>query len=751
MTGAPNSRFRAGTRETAPPGAPAAGEQRMGSDGSAEQALDLDQARRFLAALDPDAKHFVFQTATDAEPKPDPDPLARVLNLPPDNLKPLVARNAKGAAIWVAINETDGKGRRVENVTGVRAVFADMDGAPLAPVLSCTLEPHLVVETSPGKYHAYWFVRGLAVEQFAGVQRRVAKTFGADPMLDLPRVMRLPGFVHQKDPAAPFVARIVHERPGLPYKPADVLRTFPPLQEEERAASRPGNGRASEPLELPAEPPEPLAPGRLAELQEGHASLFDLARYDGHHSKRDMALTGLVARLGWPPADAWALIIATREGLKGKERHKAYRRDYVVRTIARAYEQASAAKPEGEGDGLERAVERLAKLSLGAYEHARLEEAGRFNVRASILDVLVKAKREASDQGTAGQGRRLELAEIEPWAEPVDGATLLDGLAAHLHRFVVLSDHAASALALWAVHSHAHAAAFYSPRLALTSPVMRCGKSSVLRWLARVVPRALATSNISAPALFRVIEAAYPTLLIDELDQVDPDKKVELVGIVNSSHCRLDACVIRTVAVGRDDHEPRAFSTWAPIALAAIGRLPPTWMDRSVEVRMSRKLPGDRTEDMRLDRDQGFAELRRKCARWAADHLEDLRGADPEMPAGLNDRQKDNWRLMSAIAAVAGGQWPVRAKAAAIALSAPDDDADARGIQALADIRQVFEDRGEPESLNSDTIVSALVEMEGRPWAEYRRDGKPITKHALARLLKPFGIWPGNLRAGCTS
>jgi hypothetical protein len=79
---------------------------------------------------------------------------------------------------------------------------------------------------------AYWLVDGLAREQFEGVQRRIAKTFGdADSIIDLCRVMRVPGFWHQKDPARPFQVRIVHEDARLAYKPAEILRTFPPLSD----------------------------------------------------------------------------------------------------------------------------------------------------------------------------------------------------------------------------------------------------------------------------------------------------------------------------------------------------------------------------------------------------------------------------------------------------------------------------------------------------------------------------------------
>jgi hypothetical protein len=155
------------------------------SKGSVEERSlvpDLDQARRFLTLLDEDADRFTFQTATDAVPadKPKPDPLARHLNLPPDDLTALARRNAEHrAAVWVCINETDGRGRKRENVTRVRAVFLDGDGqVTLDRLRGFALEPHIVVESSPGHYQAYWLVDGLVREQFEGVQRRIAKTFG---------------------------------------------------------------------------------------------------------------------------------------------------------------------------------------------------------------------------------------------------------------------------------------------------------------------------------------------------------------------------------------------------------------------------------------------------------------------------------------------------------------------------------------------------------------------------------------------
>src|SRR5918996_4282640 len=226
---------------------------------------DLDQARRFLTLLDEDAAKFTFQMATDAKPadKPRPDPLARHVNLSPDNLRALARHNAQfRAAVWVCINETDGRGRKRENVTRVRAVFLDGDGqVTLDQLLGFALEPHIVVESSPGHYQAFWLVDGLAREQFEGVQRRVAKTFGdADSIVDLCRVMRVPGFWHQKDPARPFQVRIVHEHARLPYRPADILRTFPPLSDGPKPNGHDTN--ASGPG-LPPMPPDPLDDTRL--------------------------------------------------------------------------------------------------------------------------------------------------------------------------------------------------------------------------------------------------------------------------------------------------------------------------------------------------------------------------------------------------------------------------------------------------------------------------------------------------------
>jgi hypothetical protein len=120
-------------------------------------------------------------------------------------------------------------------VARVRACFADLDGAPLEPVLKCALAPAVVVQTSPGRFHAYWPVdnrQPVTLAQFPGVQRAIAAAFGGDTsVVDLPRVMRLPGFAHRKNPERPHrVSMLPPPAQGRPRTAVEMLAAFPPPQ-----------------------------------------------------------------------------------------------------------------------------------------------------------------------------------------------------------------------------------------------------------------------------------------------------------------------------------------------------------------------------------------------------------------------------------------------------------------------------------------------------------------------------------------
>lgn len=301
---------------------------------------------------------------------------------------------------------------------------------------------------------------------------------------------------------------------------------------------------------------------------------------------------------------------------------------------------------------------------------------------------------------------------------------------------------AATAAALWAVHTHAHGIAHFSPILALTSPEKRCGKTTTLSLLRRLCRRPLPASNISSAALFRTTELHAPTLLIDEADTFLKQNE-ELRGILNSGHAPDQAYIIRLVG---DDHEPRRFRTWAPKAIALIGKLPATLADRSIVIQLRRKLPDENIVRLR-DADSARIEaLTRMMARWVQDNLASLKGARPEAPKELHDRAADNWDPLLAIAEVAGGDWLAQAKVAALGLVDSDQDNEVHGVQMLRDIRGLFEAQGR-DRFHTDELLPLLVALEGRRWAEWPR-GKFLTANSLAKLLNPYGIKSRQLRIG---
>lgn len=391
----------------------------------------------------------------------------------------------------------------------------------------------------------------------------------------------------------------------------------------------------------------------------------------------------------------------------------------------------------------ENLCQELARLSSVQYDRRREEVSEDLGIRVSTLDAVVAKLRGTPSDETSGTAVTFD--DPDPWPESVSGDALLEEIAKTFARFVVLPSHGADVLTLWTLHSYTHEAAAVSPLLALTSPEKRCGKTSVLGLLSGLACRALSASNISPSAFFRVTEKFHPTLLIDEADTFLKENE-EARGIVNSGHTRATAFVIRNVSIG-DDFDPRRFCTWGPKSIALIGTLHPTLGDRSITISMRRRRKDEPVERLRLDvLTDDLQSLRRKCLRWASDHLNDLKKCDPAIPSELHDRAADNWRPLLAIADLAGGPWPQRAREAALALSNGEDRTEAAGVLLLSDLRDLFQEK-QADRLTSAEIVERLITLEDRPWPEWYH-GKPLTVRQLARLLRPFGVAPQTVRFG---
>ena len=202
--------------------------------------IHFEQARDFLAALAPGETRFTFQTFDDSEAKR-PE-LARVIHGSlAEHFPQLAHLSALSAGVFVTVNRTDLKGRRKENIVSARALFADLDGAPLSALERFGLPPHIIVVSSPWRFHPYWRVKGIEIAEFTGLQNRLAAFLGGDPSVcDSPRVMRLPGFLHQKDPANPHVVWFQARDHSGPYEADSFLAA---LLAAERNGAREGKDR----------------------------------------------------------------------------------------------------------------------------------------------------------------------------------------------------------------------------------------------------------------------------------------------------------------------------------------------------------------------------------------------------------------------------------------------------------------------------------------------------------------------------
>ena len=328
-----------------------------------------------------------------------------------------------------------------------------------------------------------------------------------------------------------------------------------------------------------------------------------------------------------------------------------------------------------------------------------------------------------------------------PWDGPIDGAEILDDIAALLERFVVLPGEALLAVALWTLFTWTAESFQVSPLLAVVSPIKRCGKTTLMAVLTGLSREAIPASNMTPAAMFRVIEERHPTLIIDEADTW-LGLRSETRGIINSGHSRSLAYVMRTERSGAS----RRFSTFAPKAIAAIGSLPSTIADRSIIIPLSRKPTSQHVERLRLSRPPAEAELiRQRATAWAGEHAEALRAADPSPVKGINDRAQDNWEPLLAIADACGGKWPEAARGAAAVLSVTRDEPEL-GVMLLVDIHEIFARNGNPPYLYTRVLLEGLHSLEERPWGEVHR-GKPLNAHGLALHLAKFEVHPTNFSA----
>ena len=342
----------------------------------------------------------------------------------------------------------------------------------------------------------------------------------------------------------------------------------------------------------------------------------------------------------------------------------------------------------------------------------------------------------------AGVMEDAAIHETEPWPEVVDIAELLEELRTKIARYVVIAPHQMTASVLWAAHCwlYDHGVPTHSPMLAMTSAEPDSGKTTVISVVGHATPRFKLGVEMTGPTLYRYVDRFKPTMMLDEGDDLFR-RRSDLKHVVNAGWTR-GTKIPRQEKIG-GVWTTVYFDPFTPKAIALLGdKLPGATRSRCIELRMVPKRSDEKVDEFGQVDDAEFGVLRRKFARWAADNAAALKDANPMMPPGLNNRAAVNWKLLLAIAELAGGPWPERAGEAAERLTRsrrrPSD-----GRRLLAAIRTMLIESGKRE-ITSEAIVANLCEDPTDLWCGYNRGG-PITQRQVAFLLDAFDIQPQQL------
>jgi len=325
----------------------------------------------------------------------------------------------------------------------------------------------------------------------------------------------------------------------------------------------------------------------------------------------------------------------------------------------------------------------------------------------------------------------------------VNGAEILDRLRAVIRQYVILPDtESLDAVVLWTAATHALPAWACAPRMVIRAPEKRCGKSRLLDTVEAACHNPLITVNASPAAVYRAIGTDDPpTLLIDEYDTIFgpafAGSAEDLRGLLNAGHQR------NRPALRYDANSQRVekIPTFAMAAMAGIGAAPDTIEDRAVVIHMRRRAKHERALPWRVMRDRPvLAAIGAQLRDWLTEHLEELKAAEPVMP--VEDRDADTWEPLIAVADLAGGDWPIRARTAAVTLTGAREETAANSdrIRLLADCRMVFATAGpDAEVLPTSHLIAQLRAMDEAPWAD-------LTAMKLGALLREFEVKSDTIR-----
>jgi hypothetical protein len=475
-----------------------------------------------------------------------------------------------------------------------------------------------------------------------------------------------------------------------------------------------------------------------------------LAGHDLHDSLRDLSINWVVSGM-----DPGAIVNQLRDLMDRSEAPRDERWDDryadIPRLVDGAVELLSQTKAQVDVE-----VARLATLSRLEYEQERKRVARKLGIRAGVLDELVEVQR-------AQQKAKRKVPPPNPTQPAPNGVDVLALTRDYLKKYVAYPNtHALVAHTLWCAHTHLLEAFDSTPRGAFLSAFPGSGKTRALEVTGPLVCRLVSTVNPSANYLFRKAgDVAGPsTVCFDEIDVFFGPKAREhedIRGFINAGH-RKGATYGRCRVVG-NSVETEDSPCFAAVIMAGLGWLPDTVLSRSVIIRMQKRLESEKIAQFRVRTSipEGKA-IGEQLAAWAQSVFDEAVAARPEMPEGVEDRQADVWEPLLVVADLAGGEWPKRAREAAVALVKVNRETPATlKLRLLQDLRQVFWENlktvaeTRPKGLITEMVLNALYQLEDSPWKTINKGAngarEPFSTVELRnRCVFDYGVEPIHLR-----
>lgn len=452
--------------------------------------------------------------------------------------------------------------------------------------------------------------------------------------------------------------------------------------------------------------------------------------------------------------DSWhnAVLVLTgrlfKEGLSDDEIHAItddlttaeYTVEETRNEVQKMIDGARADKKTELAANKARVIRDLSQLSEIEYEGIRVEKAKELKMRTTQLDKFVEERRNVEIHEVEETSEVVEATKPAEFA--VDAVDLANTLRNTTLRYAVLKhDEYATAIVLWSLTTWFTDAWRIMPHLYIRSMSKGSGKTTVLELVEAWCCRSFTCANISPAALFRVIEEHKPTLLLDEVDRYLGANE-ELNGIMNAGHTRRTANVVRLVENERKQYIPTKFNVFGGKCLAGLGVQQDTMMDRSIIVKMEKRLAQEPVEKKLMSFFDDEAACRSAIARFAEDNIAAAKMQSVDVPNLGNDRAQDNWQPLFIIAELIGGNWPqlcLEAYKTIETIASADAQAqDAVAVRIFRELAPKLERRMGENIRASELheILTSDTDSEFNDWY----NGKPLSTKRMKTFLTEAGV-----------